>query len=233
MVRVVVILLSVVFLSAGCASGPQRTASAPLTKAEYDKSLPPDVYPDSRSRIPLVKREVLDPAHQAVYDSLASPDTKSLAGLQGPGGIRLNASGKDNMDATHLDHRTRELARLVVAREMDENFEWTVHEPVARKYGLAPDIIDVIRDDRPLRGVPEREASIIELGREIFRDHRVSPETFRRVHAQLGTRNWAPATSSTCAISWAITPAPPYCCIPWTCICPMTSSLCCRQESEG
>jgi len=178
-------------LFAGCSSGPFRSTSMdrPMTKAEYNASLPADIYPDSRSRIPLVQRGDLDPGRQAEYDRLAAPDTTSLAGLQGPGGLRLNASGDDNLEATKLDRRTLELARLVVSREMDQAFEWTVHEPRALKYGLEPAIIDVIRYDRPLDGVPAREASIIQLGREVFRNHKVSPETFERVHGFLGTRN--------------------------------------------
>jgi 4-carboxymuconolactone decarboxylase len=72
---------------------------------------------------------------------------------------------------------------------MDQVFEWTVHEPVALKEGLAPAIIDVIRHRTPLTGVPEREASIVQLGRELFRDRRVTSATFARALKQLGPRD--------------------------------------------
>ncbi|HWP83833.1 MAG TPA: hypothetical protein VNN17_01465 [Terriglobia bacterium] len=159
-----------------------------LTAAEYAASLPQDVYPDSRSRIPLIQREVLDEEGKRAYDARVAPNTTSLAGIQGPGGLRLHGSGEGNV-GRDLGRRLQELARLVVSREMDQVFEWTVHEPVALREGLEPFIIDVIRYRKPLDGVPEKEASIIQLGREIFQNHKVSSDTFARVHKQIGTRN--------------------------------------------
>ena len=159
-----------------------------MTEEEFAASLPPDVYPDSRSRIPLVDREDLDEEGKRTYDDRVSPNSTSLAGLPGPGGLRLHGSGGDAV-GRDLGGRLQELARLVVAREMDQQFEWTVHEPVALKEGLEPAIIDAIRHRKPLTGVPEKEAAIIQLGREIFQNHKVSSDTFAKALKQLGRRN--------------------------------------------
>jgi 4-carboxymuconolactone decarboxylase len=170
-------------------SAAQQAPAGPATsQEEYNASLPPDVYPDSRSRIPLADRDDLDEEGKRIYDDRVSPDSTSLAGLQGPGGLRLHGSGGDAI-GSGLAARLQELARLVVAREMDQQFEWTVHEPVALKEGLQPEIIDVIRHRKPLDGVPEKEAAIIQLGREIFQNHKVSSETFAKALKQLGRRN--------------------------------------------
>ena len=59
-----------------------------------------------------------------------------------------------------MDRRAQEVARLVVSRELAQVFERALHEPLALKFGLQPEIIDVIRDCKPLSGVPEKEASI-------------------------------------------------------------------------
>jgi 4-carboxymuconolactone decarboxylase len=158
-----------------------------VTEEEFNASLPDDVYPESRGRIPLIKREDLDEDRKKGYDSRVAPDTTSRGGLQGPGGLMLNGSG--DLSKTQVDARTLELARLVVSREMDQGFEWTVHEPVALKAGLEPEIVDVIRYRRSLEGVPEREASIIQLGRELFQKHKVSSATFARVLKHLGKRD--------------------------------------------
>jgi 4-carboxymuconolactone decarboxylase len=72
----------------------------------------------------------------------------------------------------------RELAILVTAREMDSQFEWTAHEPVAIKEGLSQEIIDVVKYRRDVAELPETEAVIIQFGREMFRNKRVSSETF-------------------------------------------------------
>jgi 4-carboxymuconolactone decarboxylase len=167
---------------------PQSVAQRPRTLAEYNATLPKDVYPDSRSRIPIIKRETLDEAGKKAYDDRVSPNTTSLAGIQGPGGLRLHGSPEDKI-GEGLGRRLQELARLVVAREMDQVFEWTVHEPVALREGLDPKIIDIIRHRRSPDGVPEKEASIIQLGREIYQKHKVSPDTFARALKQLGERD--------------------------------------------
>lgn len=184
--------LVIVIGLAGCSPsrlGTQESLSSPsVTEEAYAASLPPDVYPDSRSRIPLIKRENLDEEGKKAYDIRVAPDTKSLAGLRGPGGLRLHGSGRKDLGAG-LGKRLQELARLVVSREMDQVFEWTVHEPVALREGLDPAIIDVIRYRKPLSGVPDKEKAIIQLGREIFQKHKVSSATFANALKQLGEKN--------------------------------------------
>ena len=159
----------------------------PVIQEQYAAALPDDVYSDSGSRLPFVNRDELDDAGKAFYDSRRAPGSTSLGGIRGPGSVRLHGSG--DLSESNVDKRTQELARLVVSREMDQPFEWTLHEPVALANGLEPEIIDVIRFRQSLDGVPEREASIIQLGREIFQDHMVKPETFAEVLRHLGTRD--------------------------------------------
>jgi 4-carboxymuconolactone decarboxylase len=167
---------------------PWQPPQVTMTQEQYNATLPPDVHPDSRSRMPMIQRDALPEDRHADYDERASPNTSSLAGLQGPGGLRLHGS-RDAEVGNELGGRLRELIRLIVSREMDQPFEWTVHEPVALREGLEPAIIDVVRLDKPLDGVPEREAAMIQLGREMFRQHKVSPETYKRALAALGELN--------------------------------------------
>ena len=59
-----------------------------------NKILPPDILVESRSRIPLPERDKLDAAAKAIFDHHEVPDPaggKSLAGLFGPGGLRLHS----------------------------------------------------------------------------------------------------------------------------------------------
>jgi len=149
--------------------------------------LPSDINPESLSRLPLVERDELDHDGRRLYDAIADPARPNLAGFRGPAGIGLHSPrlGALMREAnsflrfeTGLPGRLRELAILVTAREMDQQFEWTVHEPVARTEGLSPELVDVVKWRRPLTGVPETEAAIIALGREIFRDRRVRSATY-------------------------------------------------------
>lgn len=158
------------------------------TVGESTMTLPKDVYPDSGNRLPLIKREDLKEEDQQVYDMVVG-DSRSLVGLRGPGGIRLHSPRlaeymrKPNdylRFETGLGRRLSELAILVTARELDQQFEWTAHEPAAIKAGLEQDIIEVVKHRRPVAGVGEKEAAIIELGRQAVGRRKVSPETFAR-----------------------------------------------------
>ena len=55
--------------------------------------------------------------------------------------------------------------------------------------GLEPEIIDVIRYRKPTTGLPEREAALIDWGRELFRQKDVSSETFARLIRHVSKRD--------------------------------------------
>jgi len=187
-VVVLALLMSVAGIISGQVQTPYQQLAWPVTEEDYKSSLPDDVDKESGSRLPFVTREELDNDEaRAAYDARRAPDSKSLGGIRGPGSIRLHGSW--DREDKKIDKRTQELARLVVSREMDQVFEWTLHEPVALENGVAMEIIDVIRYRKSLEGVPERDAAIIQLGREIFQDHKVRPETYARVLKHLGKRD--------------------------------------------
>ena len=54
-------------------------------------ALPSDIDPESRCRLPLPNRDDLDEAGQQTFDLLSDPHGGSLAGLRGPGGLRLHS----------------------------------------------------------------------------------------------------------------------------------------------
>ena len=149
--------------------------------------LPPDVDPESRSRLPLRRREELDVQGQRLYDAVTGPESRTLVGLRGPSGIWLHSPrfGEIHRMAnqylrfeTELPGRLRELAILVTARELDQQFEWAAHEPAALREGLDPALIDLVKHDKPVAGLGETEAVIVRFGREVFRDKKVRAETF-------------------------------------------------------
>ena len=156
--------------------------------------MPSDIDPQSGFRLPLPKREDLDEAGRKAYDRAATPGT-SLAGLQGPAGVRLySTKTTEQMHAINqylrfqagFTARIREIAILATAREMDSQFEWCAHEPEALKEGVAPAVIDVIKYRKSTAGLDETEATVIELGRQLFRDHKVTPELFANAKALFG-----------------------------------------------
>jgi 4-carboxymuconolactone decarboxylase len=149
--------------------------------------LPKDVYPESLSRFPLLTRKDMDGQGQTLYDAVVSPQSRTLVGLQGPGGIWLHsprlaehfrAANLHLRYDTALERRLTELAILVTARELDHQFEWTAHEPAALREGLDPKIIDIVKHRKPISGLGKTEALIVRFGRELFRDKKLRSRTF-------------------------------------------------------
>jgi hypothetical protein len=149
--------------------------------------MPTDIHPESRGRLPIVNRADLDDEGKATYDRYTSPESTSLAGLAGPGGLRLHANVDKSL--TKIDGKIRALIRLTLAREMDQVFEWTLYEPVGLREGLSAEVLDVIRYDRPPVDVSPMEASIIRLARESFRNHHVSSQTYQLLKEQFGNKD--------------------------------------------
>jgi 4-carboxymuconolactone decarboxylase len=131
-----------------------------------DSALPPDVHPDSRNRLPLLK-----------------------PGVEGLAAIRLHASGASVRWASPLGRQLTELAILTVAREHDQPYEWSLHEMEAVAVGLDPATIDIVRHRRTLSGVPEKEAAVIQVGRELGATHSLSSSTYSRALNLLGRNN--------------------------------------------
>jgi 4-carboxymuconolactone decarboxylase len=161
------------------------------------RALPKDVYPESLSRFPLLTRELLDAVGRQHYDTVVGPQSRTLVGLRGPSGIWLHspklaglvrAANQYLRFETALDRRLTELAILVTARELHNQFEWTAHEPAALKEGLEPKIIDVVKRGRPIAGLGKKEALIVSFGRELFRTRKLRSRTFARAVELVGRR---------------------------------------------
>ena len=156
---------------------------------------PDDVNLDSMSRLPLRRREDMDERGRRFYDALAGPSSRTLVGLRGPSGIwlhspelgeRVRAVNQYLRFETALDRRLTELAILVTARELDQQFEWTAHEPAALSEGLSQEVIDVVKYRKPSAGLGREESLIVEFGREVFREKKVRSETFARAVEAFG-----------------------------------------------
>ncbi len=159
---------------------------------------PSDIYADSGARLPLVKREELDEQGREQYDLLVSAaGENSGAGLRGPGGLNLyspkaaahlNALSRYLRYESGMNARLREIAILVTAREMDQEFEWAAHVPVALKEGVEEHVIEVVKRRQATRQLCEDDAVVIDLGREIFSSKKVSANLFARARKRFGDR---------------------------------------------
>jgi len=158
---------------------------------------PSDIDPESGNRLPLPKRAELDTDAQASYDRIVKGGAGAIRGLRGPSGIQLHSStySKHARPVNYylryeagFTPRVREIAILTTARECDSQFEWAAHEPEALKEGIAPALIDVIRNRAPLTGVDPADATVIALGREMFSARKVGSATYAAALKQFGRR---------------------------------------------
>jgi 4-carboxymuconolactone decarboxylase len=153
-----------------------------------------------------VKRETLDPETQLLYDSVVNSVTPYPRGLPTPLGVWLHSPamaahalplymhlrfGGDAVDAIHFTVRQVELAILVAAHEIKSERQWSAHESTARMVGLEQEIIDVVKSDKGVDGLGEKEAAIVRFGRELFRERRISATTFAGAQKLFGTEGVA------------------------------------------
>ena len=139
-------------------------------------TLPKDVNPESRNRLPPITREQVSEQLKSEYDAAA----KSSGGRpEGVAAIRLHRSGVDVRWDPGAGRQLSELSIISTAREHDQPYEWSLHELEAVSVGLEPAIIDGVRHRRPVAGLGDKEAAIITFGRELGR-HKVAPETYAR-----------------------------------------------------
>src|SRR6266705_2770354 len=160
------------------------TLSTAIRISAQEGTLPKDISPDSRNRLPLLKPENVSERSKRTYDNAVA----NFAGAEARGAlIRLHASPVTNLQMespTGLD--LSQIAILVTGRAHDQPYEWSLHELQALAVSLDPAVIDVIRRNQPVTKLGEKEAIIIQLGREIFRTHKLGSDTYAHALRVLG-----------------------------------------------
>jgi len=178
--------------------GAALAASHPrplLAQSQPESHMSTDIDAQSGFRLPLLKREELtDDAARKTYDSAMTPG-ETIVGLRGPAGVQLyspkttqhlRAINRYLRYESGIPPRIREIAILTTAREMDSQFEWVAHEPEALKVGVPQNVIDTIKFRKSTAGLDDTDATVIELGRQIWRDHKVKSETFAKLKGTFG-----------------------------------------------
>ncbi|HVS24190.1 MAG TPA: hypothetical protein VMU03_10740 [Gammaproteobacteria bacterium] len=178
------IILSVLvgFSLAGTASGQQPGGAA----------LPSDIHPVSLTRLPPLTRADLNDEGKAIYDKIVGNGT---APKTGPVALSLyspkialafnDLNGFLRYNGT-LSPRHTEVAILVATREIEQQYEYSAHEPAALRFGAPQAVIDTIKYNREPVGLSPEETLIIKLGRAIMRDHKVDSALYAQAEKTFG-----------------------------------------------
>jgi hypothetical protein len=165
----------------------------PMVVIAQDK-LPPDIHPVTLSRLPpitpadldaegqklLAARTNVNPAPGPGHVTIYSPKVAEGLGTIG------RALGVPRGDGFRFGARSFQLIVLITAREIDQQYEWTAHEPAGLRAGLEQSVIDVVKFDRPATGIGDKDAMLINFCRGLLRDHRVSSELWASMVKEYG-----------------------------------------------
>ena len=165
--------------------------------SSQSQTLPPDINPVTLSRMPPVTAADLDaegqkllaartnvtpapgPGHLGIYNPKAAEGT----------GILGRALGVPTGETSRLGQRMYQLVVLITAREIDQQYEWSAHEPMGLRAGLEQPVIDVVKYDRGVTGLTEKDATVIQFLRALFREHKVTSDLWAKQIQQFGRQN--------------------------------------------
>jgi hypothetical protein len=157
--------------------------------AQAQTALPSDIHPVTLSRLPPVTAEDLDEEGRKLLSE--RPAVKP-----GPGPTHLTSYSPRERSLgiptgvnSPVGPRYFQLAVLIIAREIDQQYEWTAHEPAGLRQGLEQSVIDVVKYNRDVKGLADKDATLITFGRTLYREHRVSSELWQKMIGHFGRQH--------------------------------------------
>ena len=185
--RITLVAALIAALSLSCSAsaqspnGPASSTEKPAGTApgSTGAALPKDIDPVSLTRLPPLKRADLDDEGKAIYDKIVGDKPAPATGpvpmsLYSPKIAlpinELNGFLRYNGD---LSPRHTEVAICVATWEIEQQYEYSSHEPAALRYGAPQEVIDTIKYNREPKGLSAEETLIIKLGRDLMRKHKV------------------------------------------------------------
>ena len=155
------------------------------TAVAQNMPLPEDVREDTLSRLSPAVPGTMDDYGREIYDRVVGLDNTDR--ITGPAMFSVHMPRvADGMDLINkylrydsiIGRAYIETAICVLAREFDSQYEWASHAPTALQEGVPQEVIDAINYNTSVDGLPQEYSLIIRYGREIFRDHKLSSETW-------------------------------------------------------
>ena len=148
-------------------------------------------------RLPVLTEDELDDAQRALLESMRAGPRGARVKLGGPFGVYMHAPQYGELTQqlgaylrfqTSLEPRLSEFAILCTARMWRAQYEWHAHAPIAEKAGVKPEAIRDIKAGRTPKKAAKDERAIFDFVQELYKRHRVSERSYKRVQNFLGDR---------------------------------------------
>lgn len=155
-------------LTAGTAFGQQRLPT-----------IPPDQYSAEQKQAAedfLAARKV--PVFGPFEPMMHSPQVMNLARAMGDY-LRYHSA---------VGNTLSELVILMTARAWSQDYEWSVHYPIALKAGIAKPIADAVADGRRPEAMSDDEEIVYAFTSELLREKRVSDASYERAAKRFGNQ---------------------------------------------
>jgi 4-carboxymuconolactone decarboxylase len=146
------------------------------------------------SRLPAPEPDSLSPEQRRVHDAIVSG---SRGAVRGPFSALLHVPeladrvqhlGEYLRVASSCPRHLSELSILLVARHWNCHYEWTAHEPHAKRSGIAQDVIDAIKQRRRPAHLRADESMVYDFTTELLEGGKVTDVTYNRVLESLERR---------------------------------------------
>jgi 4-carboxymuconolactone decarboxylase len=153
-------------------------------------------------RLPELRPDELTPDQKRVYDEIAG----TRRAVRGPFAIWLTVPDiaeralelqKLFNYRSRLDKRLMQLMMITTARLWSAQFAWFIHAEHALKLGIAPEVVDAIRDNKDPPFQREDERLVFDVVTELDRSKTLSDATYDRAVEMLGRERLVELISAT------------------------------------
>jgi len=149
-----------------------------------DTPLPQGYAHHAAERLPMPQESAMTPAQREAAQALIAGPRKGVYGpflplLRSPALLdRMAKMGEYLRFESVLEARVRELVICAVSRHVSNQFEWTMHAPLAVKAGVSEATVEALRVGTRPRNLPRDEETALDFTRELLQTHGVSDPTY-------------------------------------------------------
>jgi 4-carboxymuconolactone decarboxylase len=140
-------------------------------------TIPPSQYDEAQRQAAAEFLEARKFAVQGPFEPMMySPEVMS----------RARAMGDYLRYRSAIGNTLSEFVILITAREWAQDYEWSVHAPIAAKAGIKPEVIAALREGRRPEGMARDEAILYDFAMELLHNKGVSDASYAAAETRFG-----------------------------------------------